>query len=623
MTGRTRSGQRSAGRVAVLVSLLLLCGAIPATGQETPDVPSGDATIRGHVLHARTGAPIAGSEVALYALPAEAPPGLRRTTSDASGQFVFEGIDSDPRTTYLVGARHQGVPYPGARVQFTAGENERTVEIRVSDVTNDVAAARLVELRMRIDWLGGRIQIAETLVLENAGERTIVVPPEARSAGRPLTRLELPTGAGSLSGPLGVVPEGLIRDGRKLAWWGPLLPGRHEIEYAYEIASATGTASLDRALPPGGVQVTVLAPQGGPELSAPGLQSGDTVSLLGRSYTGWQGEAVEGLLSLALRLPEARVAPDAVTLAEVRIVGELDEAAWSGREEHVLTVSGTGPVVGSEEQPLWVVPLPPEARDVRFGVRESSATLIPSSDGGLALLGPLAAGETTLDISYRLAASDPFVLAREFSSHLPLLSIYLADTGRLGLASDRLHNRRSVRTSDRTYLHLEAFEVEAGERIALEVTRLPRRTRLPKSASLLVMGAFATAAIFFLVAPLRGAAQQDDGEPPEAGGARRERDSIYAALVDLEHDHETGKVDDGDYAAMRADLRGRAMELLEIERRATPPPAETRGEDSQADPATKRVATADRFCRACGQGVEPEDRFCARCGKPLTPEAPA
>ena len=600
MTGRTRSGRRAARRKAALVPLLLLFFAAPTVGQETPDVPAGDATIRGRVLHSRTGAPIPGSEVALYALPADAPPGLRRATSDANGAFAFEDIDADPRTTYLLGTRYQGVAYPGARVQFEPGENERAVEVRVADVTDDVTAARLVELRMRIDWLGGRLQIAETLVFENAGERAIMVPPEVRPGKRALTRLELPAGAGALSGPLGVVPEGLVRAGLELAWWGPLLPGKHEIEYAYEIAGATGAATLDRSLPASGVRVTVLSPQGGPELSAPGLSAADTISLLGRSYTPWQGEVADGPLSLALRLPAARVAPDAVKLAEVRIIGELDEAAWSGREEHVLTVAGTAPVVGGEGEPLWTVPLPPDARDVRFGIRESSATVTPSGDGALAVLGPLAPGETTLDISYNLAGGDPFVFAREFSSHLPLLSMYLADTGRLGLESDRLHNRRSVRTSDRTYLHLEAFEVEAGERVELEVTRLPRRTQLPKSATLLAMGTLAAVAIFFLVTPLRGTMDDDGVEPPEAGRARRERDSLYAAMADLEHDHETGKVDDHDYASMRADLRGRALGLLEGERR---------GEAAEAGPAAARVATADRFC--------------ARCGKPLTPDAPA
>jgi hypothetical protein len=272
------------------------------------------------------------------------------------------------------------------------------------------------------------------------------------------------------------------------------------------------------------------------------------------------------------------------------------------------------------------VPLPPEARDVRFGIRESSATLVPSEDGSLAVLGPLAAGETTLDVSYRLAAADPFEMVREFSGHLPLLSIYLADTGRLDLRSDRLHKRRSVRTSDRTYVHLEAFEVAAGERVGLEVARLPRRSRLPQSGSLLAMSVFAAMAIFFLVAPLRGSRGRDDVEAPEVGGTRRERDSIYAALADLEHDHETGKIDDADYATMRGDLRGRALQLLERERSATAPAEATSGAAPRATPSAADDApgtAADHFCRACGHGVASEDRFCGRCGKPIAPEAPA
>ena len=634
-------------RIAALVSILPLLGAGSATAQETPDVPTGNATIRGQVRHAQTGAPIADAEVALYALPADAPPGLRRTNSDANGDFAFESIGSDPRTTYLVGARHQGVPYPGARVQFVAGETERSVEVLVADVTSDGTAATLAEIRIRIDWLGGRLLISETLVHENSGAQTIVVPDESRTSSPPLTRLELPEGAGTLSGPLGVVPEGLVRDGREVAWWGPLLPGRHELEYAYEIPTSAATAALDRTLP-AGVRVIVLAPQGGPEFSAPDLESGESLSVLGRSYTQWQGETRADPLALTLRLPEARLAPGAVELAEVRIIGELDEAAWSGREEHVLSVSGAGPVVGAEGSPLWVVPLPAEARDVRFGVRESSATLVPSGDGGLAILGPLSAGETTVDISYRLAADEPFVLARQFSGHLPLLSIYLAETGRLDLASDRLHRRRSVRTSDRSYIHLEAFEIEAGERVALEVRPLARRTRLPGRASLLLMSAIAGIAIFFLVGPLRGPAGDEASDAPEAGGARRERDSLYAALADLEHDHETGKVDDTDYATMRADLRGRALELLAGERReAAPSPEAPELEAAAPSPEAPELEAAapspeapelegtdpmpesppgkarDQFCRACGVGVKSGDRFCGQCGKPLGTEAPA
>jgi hypothetical protein len=609
------TGARALG---LALSLLLALAFAPASAQQVPDVPTGNATIRGRVVHRSTGAPIEGAEVALYALPAEAPPGLRRATSGPEGRFEFADVDDDPRTTYLVGARHAGVPYPGARVQFTAGETEREIEVRVSDVTGDPSLARLTEVRMRIDWLGGRLQVGENLAFENAGELTVLVPPDARAGSRPIARVGLPNGAGDLSGPLGVVPEGMLRDGDQLAWWGPLLPGAHELEYAYEIAGAPGTASLDRTLPEG-VRLTVLAPLGGPRLVAPGLEAGETVSLLGRSYTPWSGEVGATRLALALELPEARVAPDAVSLAEVRIVGELDDAAWAGREEHVLLVEGDAPVIGNEGQPLLVLPLPEGARDMRFGVRESSAALVPAGDGGLAVLGPLAAGETIVDVSYKLPAGEPFVLARHFAAHLPLLSIYVADVGRMGIESDRLHKRRSVRTSDRSYLHLEAFEVAAGERVAFEVTRLPRAARLSPNVGLLAMGAFAITAILFIVSPLR-ASPETPAARAEAGGARRERDSLYAALADLEHDHETGKVDDTDYATMRADLRGRALELLQQERVASPA-AEPAAPEVPAAPTAK--ATGIRFCRGCGHGVEPEDRFCARCGKRIAPEAPA
>jgi hypothetical protein len=121
----------------LLVALALPpAAATPAGAQPEQGVPSGSATIRGRVVHAE-GGPTGGVEVLLDALPANAPPGVRRGTSDADGRFVFAGVDHDPATTYLVGARYEDVSYPGARIQFGAGERDREVEVRIHETTEE------------------------------------------------------------------------------------------------------------------------------------------------------------------------------------------------------------------------------------------------------------------------------------------------------------------------------------------------------------------------------------------------------------------------------------------------------------------------------------------------------
>jgi hypothetical protein len=217
-------------------------------------------------------------------------------------------------------------------------------------------------------------------------------------------------------------------------------------------------------------------------------------------------------------------------------------------------------------------------------------------------MGPLAPGETVLEVRYRMPADGgPFSLARSFAARVPLLSVYLADTGRLRVTSERLHRRRAATTPDRTYLHLEAFELVPGEQVAFRMSPLPARRELPRAAALGGLALAAALAAFALGAPLRGPVAADPPGQEVESAAAREREALTAALRDLEHDFETGKLDAADYGPLRDELRARALRLLQAERRG-----------SERPPAP--AATA---CPACGRAFGAGDRFCAGCGTRL------
>jgi hypothetical protein len=603
----------------LLVALALPpAAATPAGAQPEPGVPSGSATIRGRVVHAEGGA-TAGVEVLLYALPANAPPGVRRGTSAADGSFVFEGVDHDPATTYLVGARYEDVSYPGARIQFGAGERDREVEVRIHETTEETKSAVFRELRMRLDWTGARLEVTEDLTVENAAARTVFVSEPRRAGRKPALDIGLPAAAKNVTGPLNLLPEGVVVDGGRLRWFGPVYPGGAELGYHYEVPAPAGAVRLERALPATPIRVTVLAPLGGPALEAPGLAAGDQTVVLGRGYRTYTGE-LSGQLAISLAVPAARHDASAVSVAEVRILGELDAAAFLGREEHVLQVTGEGPVVAEGAAPLVAIPLPKEATDLRFGAPESTTQLVPLPDGsGVGVLGPLAPGETVLEVRYRLPADGgPFTLARRFAAKVPLLSVYLADTGDLRIESDRLHRRRAAKTPDRTYLHLEAFELAPGEEASFTVTTRPLQRQIPRAATIGLVALLTGAAAFLLAAPLRRA-QASEEPAPEAreSAAERETEAIGAALEDLEHDFETGKLDAADHDQLRADLtaalaRGRA-EVARAAAEATVQPADAAPSAAGDD----LPAPAARVCTACSREVGRDARFCAHCGAKL------
>src|SRR5262249_12639798 len=161
---------------------------------------------------------------------------------------------------------------------------------------------------------------------------------------------------------------------------------------------------------------------------------------------------------------------------------------------------------------------------------------------------------TPLALRYRLPAGDrPTRFARRFDNEVPLLEVFVADTGLLA-DSPRMHRRRPIVTEDRIFLHLQAFALEPDEQVEIALSPLAARSggsgALASGAVLL--GALGAAA--FLLAPLRGSREREAG-PARESAAAIEREAIYRAIEALDDDLETGKLTAHDHQEMRAALR--------------------------------------------------------------------
>ncbi len=224
-----------------------------------------------------------------------------------------------------------------------------------------------------------------------------------------------------------------------------------------------------------------------------------------------------------------------------------------------------------------------------------------------------------------------------FPREVATLNVLIADTG-LALDSERLHRRRPFRNGTRNYLHREAFNVGPDEIVDLEIEPLSGEG-LPQQASMALVMAGAAAAGLFLMSPLRRSTRRRDEEDVALTRLRDEREAVYTAIADLEHDFETGKLDESDYDEMRDELRGQAIELLRAERAEdspaeTPPPstpaiitaATTRIAEAKAPvtesppaPGITQTPTTSRFCPSCGGQIDARWRFCSHCGGALQP----
>jgi hypothetical protein len=298
---------------------------------------------------------------------------------------------------------------------------------------------------------------------------------------------------------------------------------------------------------------------------------------------------------------EVRVDPDSFSVAEARLILTLDDAALAVRESHVLKVDGDAGVMAAPGESLLRIRLPEAIQNLRFSSDAAGLSLERLPDGGLAVAGAAPPGESTVAVEYRIPVAGSSVdLVRSFERRVPLLSVYLADTGHLIPESSRLHRRRPLRTGDLTYIHLEAFNVTPGEEVALRISTRPRsRGSSPGGVmAFVVLAGLLSGAL--LIAPLLGNDLGAEDLGAEELPGVRERESIYSAIRDLEHDHETGKIADADYAAMRDELRARAVDLLRRERQGAV--------DAEASVASPR-------CAACGSELRTTDRFCSHCGQ--------
>jgi hypothetical protein len=597
-------------------ALLALCLASTALAQAAaPDVPPGPARIEGVVLRTETGQPVAGAEVALYALTAEGVPGLRRTASDAAGRFVFENVANDPAIGWLVGARFEGVAFPGGRVAFAPGESVAKIEVRVDQPTRDPGAVRVGEYSVRLLRQPGGLRAIETLALQNEGTNTYYVPADARAETRPALEAVLPANAAEFEMPLGVVPEGLVRSGDRLRWYGPVLPGAQELSWSFVLApeAKAGEQGPERfafslRVPENTGRLTILVADPDATLEAGGLSGPETAEVDGRPVRRWTlASPRAGALPLRVSLPPARLAAGAVSVADVRAVVQVDDAALDVTETHVLRVDSDTHVLGNADAPLLRIPLPEGAAKLRFGSDAPGLELAPHPGGGLSVLGTVAPGEARIELAYQLATGEPPArLARTLATRTPVFSVFVADTGRLAPRSDRLHRRRPLRTNDLTYLHFEAFEVDAGEEVVLEIGQLPPSARGSRTLALGLVLAAAAGAAWLLISPLRPRSKVAEAAPEaEFSLARREREALYEAIRDLDHDFETGKVAAEDHARLGDELRGRAAALL----------AEERARTAAVPAATEPRRTG---CLACGTPADPSHRFCAQCGAALT-----
>ncbi len=150
----------------------------------------------------------------------------------------------------------------------------------------------------------------------------------------------------------------------------------------------------------------------------------------------------------------------------------------------------------------------------------------------------------------------------------------------------------------------------------------------------IIIAIIIVAVITAIAYPLFTGIRDDSAEAPDTLDTLvAQRDSVYAALRDLDFDFQLGKLSAQDHAAMRDKYKARAATVLQqldaahadqaqaeietqVAQRRKTVPADVEAEIARLRAA--KVQAAGARCAKCGTPRKPGDQFCAKCGSKLS-----
>ena len=327
------------------------------------------------------------------------------------------------------------------------------------------------------------------------------------------------------------------------------------------------------------------------------------VSFHGEGVRFADGEDLESQ-SVEIEVHEPSRDPAPIGLDSVRLFVEQEAGAY--RFDQIVELHNAGPSV---------IALDPEApAPIRIALAPGHGELrtrtgtVPFGfelvDGFLELVGPVFPGPRELIFSYDVP-TDGANLEVEllFSDRTPTFELYVRDE-LVAIEAGDLHPARPSRDPQgNSYQRFVGFDLAPQTRVPVRVRPLTPQTDRPY-ATAAVAALLGAGLLLFVGWPVTREA--GSAAEPEESSATGEKEALYAALRDLEHDFETGKLSEADRERLRAELRSDTLAALA---RAPSEPGDG-GAGRQDEPGTGS-------CVKCGHARGEGDVFCSRCGARL------
>jgi hypothetical protein len=263
-------------RMTIVAAILLLLATTTGAWAQ------GSGVIEGQVLNdSLDNAPVAGARVTLWAFVTEEAESSLETTADGSGQFRFEGLQTEERA-YRLEVEYKGVRYESDLLAFPPGEDFLSVPLSVYESTTSSADISIERAHLIVAFELGTIFVREVQIFSNAGELTYVGP--TGQEGEVTVDFPLPQGASAVELADGFMECCVVETDTGFASTYPLIPGSTQFVLSYSLRHESTTYDLVREITHPTSSFDVLVADVGVQVTAPGLTQGEPLSIQGGDY---------------------------------------------------------------------------------------------------------------------------------------------------------------------------------------------------------------------------------------------------------------------------------------------------------------------------------------------------
>jgi hypothetical protein len=322
----------------VLLGALLVLALAAGVQAQDAGTSQGSGVLVGQVANGTAGGPQVGEGVAvtLHVFQAGAESASLETTTDASGAFRFEGLDTNPELEYWPEADYLGVLYSNdTPYQFTTGQTSLDAALTVYETTEDDSAITLDSAHFIMESFGQVLRISEIHLYGNTGDRTYVGHSD-ETGQRTTLFIPLPENAVGLAFDQETSPDRFIEVDGGIQDTEPVPPGQETAlaYFSYHLVVNSEQVPLERRFAYPVTTLNILVAQPGLTLTSDQLQNMGLQSFQGQNYDFF---ALGGLM------PDT---PLTMQLSPVAVAAEGTAMPGTAAETDLAT---TGTAAGSSQ----------------------------------------------------------------------------------------------------------------------------------------------------------------------------------------------------------------------------------------------------------------------------------